>query len=158
MEWQQVCAEPNLQNLPYHIELNKQGQLIMSPASIKHVFYQGEIITILNQILTTGKVVPEFPVETSDGTKVVDVAWLTKQQVELVKEKISSSIAPLICIEVLSLSNTDKEMMQKKKLYFEKGAKEFWLCDENGLISFYNQKRKLKRSQLAPEFPQQIEI
>lgn len=158
MEWQQVCADPNLQNLPYQIELNKQGQIIMSPASIKHVFYQGEIITILNKILTEGKIVPEFPVETNDGTKVVDVAWLTKQQAESVKENISSSIAPLICIEVLSPSNTNKEMMQKKKLYFETGAKEFWLCDENGLISFYNKKRKLKRSQLAPDFPQQVEI
>lgn len=48
--------------------------------------------------------------------------------------------------------------MQKKKLYFETGAKEFWLCDENGLISFYNKTRKLKHSQLAPDFPQQVEI
>ena len=41
MNWQQVCEDKTLHNLPYKIELNKQGQLIMSPASIRHVFFAG---------------------------------------------------------------------------------------------------------------------
>ena len=76
----------------------------------------------------------------------------------MVKDKVSSFIAPSICIEILSPSNTLKEMMQKKELYFEMGAEEFWLCDESGLINFYNKKRQIESSQLAPNFPLQVEI
>jgi len=158
MNWQQVCVDPNLQNLPYKIELNKQGQIIMSPASVKHVFYQREILLILEKMISDGKAVPEFPIETDEGTKVVDVAWLTNEQANLVKEDISSSIAPKICVEVISPSNTSQEMMNKKKLYFDRGAEEFWLCDKNGDIKFYGKIAELKKSQLAPDFPKSIEV
>jgi Uma2 family endonuclease len=158
MNWQQVCIDPNLQNLPYKIELNKQGQIIMSPASVKHVFYQREILLILEKMISDGKAVPEFPMETDEGTKVVDVAWLTNEQANLVKEDISSSVAPKICVEVISPSNTIQEMMNKKKLYFDRGAEEFWLCEKNGDIKFYGQIGELKKSQLAPDFPKSIEV
>ena len=39
MNWQEVCANPALQNLPYKMELNQQGQIIMSPASVLHVIF-----------------------------------------------------------------------------------------------------------------------
>jgi len=40
MNWQEVCTNPALQNLPYKMELNRQGQIIMSPASVRHVIFQ----------------------------------------------------------------------------------------------------------------------
>ena len=49
----------------------------MSPASIRLVFLQAEIISLLRDNMNTGKIVPGFPVETSDGVKVADVVWLT---------------------------------------------------------------------------------
>jgi hypothetical protein len=36
MNWSQVCADPRLANLPYKIELDKTGKIIMSPAGKKH--------------------------------------------------------------------------------------------------------------------------
>jgi len=33
MNWQQVCENPTLKDLPFKIELNTFGQIIMSPAS-----------------------------------------------------------------------------------------------------------------------------
>lgn len=158
MNWQQVCKSQELQNLPYKIELNRQGQIIMSPASVKHVLFQGKIIGLLNALGVEGLVVPEFPVATRDGVKVADVALLTLEQVALVGEYIASSIAPLLCIEVLSPSNTLLEMEHKKELYFTQGAEEFWLCDESGIISFYDKKGQLPYSKLVVDFPLKLKL
>ena len=156
MNWQQVCENPDLQNLPYKIELNRQGQIIMSPASVKHVLYQARIIKLLNQSEDERIAVPEFPIETHEGVKVADVALLTPEQVSAVENYVSSAMAPLVCIEVLSPSNTQIEMNHKKQLYFEKGAEEFWLCDQNGDISFYDKGGQLTASQLVLEFPSKL--
>jgi hypothetical protein len=82
MNWQEVCMDRVLQNLPYKIELNRQGQIIMRPASVRHVLFQARIIALLNKLDTERLVVPEFPVETGDGVKVVDVGLLTIRAVQ----------------------------------------------------------------------------
>jgi Uma2 family endonuclease len=158
MDWQQVCEDKSLHNLPYKIELNKQGQVVMSPASVRHVFFQAEIIGLLRDSLPDGKVVPEFPIETREGIKVADVAWLTLEQSEAVKNNISSAFAAVICVEVLSPGNTSDEMMQKKTLYFAGGAEEFWICDLEGNMSFYQKSGQIALSNLVPDFPRLIVI
>jgi len=30
MRWEEICADPSLQNLPYKIELNREGLILMS--------------------------------------------------------------------------------------------------------------------------------
>lgn len=158
MNWQQVCEDKTLHDLPYKIELNKQGQVVMSPASIRRVFFQAEIMSLLRDHLDAGKIVLEFPIETSDGVKVADVAWLTKEQSEAIRNNISSSFAPMICVEVLSSSNTSLEMARKKALYFEKGAVEFWLSDQEGAMSFYDKNGQIQQSTLVPGFPANVVI
>ncbi len=44
MNWEQVCRDTILHNLPYKIELNQWGQIIMSPASIWHIDFQDRIV------------------------------------------------------------------------------------------------------------------
>jgi len=60
-------------------------------------------------------------------------------------------------VEILSPGNTHEEMMAKKRAYFAAGAQEFWLCDEEGEMSFYLRSRKVQKSRLVPEFPERIE-
>jgi len=50
MKWEEVCENPQLQNLPFKIELNKWGQIVMSPVRIKHSFYQGRIQRLLEWV------------------------------------------------------------------------------------------------------------
>ena len=47
-------------------------------------------------------------------------------------------------------------MTFKRDLYFQAGAKEVWLCDRVGNMTFYNVEQQLERSQLVSSFPQQI--
>ncbi|MCI5150128.1 MAG: Uma2 family endonuclease, partial [Candidatus Electrothrix sp. MAN1_4] len=47
MDWASVIANPYLQNLPFKIELNKWGKILMSPASNHHGILQSEAVVYL---------------------------------------------------------------------------------------------------------------
>jgi Uma2 family endonuclease len=156
VKWEEVCEHKQLQNLPFKIELNKWGQIIMNPVKIKHSFYQGRIQGLLQSLLFGGEVMPECAINTSDGVKVADVVWCSQERFNQIENEISASIAPDICIEVKSTSNSLDEMLFKKNLYLEAQALEVWLCNEQGKIRFYNEQGELEQSLLVPDFPQQI--
>ena len=156
MKWEEVCENKQLQDLPFKIELNKWGQIVMSPVKVKHSFYQGRIQRLLESLLLNGEVMPECAIDTSDGVKVADVVWCSADRFDQIQDEISASIAPEICIEVKSTGNTFGEMEFKKQLYFAAQAMEVWLCTEEGEIKFYNEQGELAQSLLVPAFPQQI--
>jgi Uma2 family endonuclease len=156
MYWQEVCEHPSLKDLPFKIELDKIGKIIMSPTKVYHSFYQAELSALLREHLKNGTTLVECAIKTSQGTKVADVAWVFKKRLKIIRHEIQCSIAPEICIEVLSTSNSKKEMQIKRALYFEAGAIEVWLCNQQGRLTFYNSNGKLKKSQLAPDFPKNI--
>ncbi len=158
MNWQQVCEHPKMKDMPFKIELNERGQIIMSPVKAYHSIYQGEISYILRSILKKGKALVECAVKTRKGTKVADAAWASQQRLEIIKHETECSVAPEICVEVLSESNTDDEIQEKKQLYFENGAQEVWICTEHGDISFFYPEGEKEKSALAPDFPKKIEI
>ena len=158
MNWQQVLEDKSLRDLPYKIELNKWGQIVMRPAKSRPANFQGEIEHLLRTLKPGGRVFPECPVNTSDNVKVADVVWLSVERYAKVKDQDVYETAPEICVEILSESNTQSEMMQKKQLYIEKGALEFWLCDDQGRMSFHIASGALATSQLVPGFPAQVQI
>lgn len=40
MNWQEVCEHPSLKNLPFKIELNEYGNIVMSPVKVYHSAFQ----------------------------------------------------------------------------------------------------------------------
>jgi Uma2 family endonuclease len=158
MDWLEVTEHPSLRDLPFKIELNEYGAIVMSPVKLNHSVYQGEIGYFLRVMRPDGKVSVEFAVATPQGTKVADVAWISHERWQSLKGKTEADIAPEVCVEVLSASNTDDEIKTKRKLYFAQGANEVWACDPYGQMSFYNAKGRLKRSVMFPDFPDHIEI
>lgn len=158
MNWQEVCEHPSLKDLPFKIELDENGRIIMSPVKLYHSIFQGEIEFLLRSSLKNGKAMPECAIKTSKGTKVADVAWVSSDLLAKIKHEFEASIAPEICVEILSSSNSKKEMAEKRELYFEAGAKEVWLCDENGAMSFFNSRQQLNQSELVPSFPLKIDL
>jgi Uma2 family endonuclease len=153
MEWSQVLADPSLHDLPYKIETNEYGQIVMSPAKIEHCDFQGDIYSLLKEHLPQGKPVCECPVQTSKGVKVPDVAWRSWQFFGKHRGENPYSAAPEICVEVLSESNTRAEIQMKQLLYFESGAVEVWTCDLKGKMTFFVAGVQASTSQLAPNFP-----
>ena len=108
--------------------------------------------------MQTGTVIAECSVETSEGTKVADVAWASTQFILTNKDMTPFVEAPEICIEILSPSNNAAEMDEKKELYFARGCKEFWVCDSEGNIKFYKYTGELEHSPIFSEFPHVVEI
>ncbi len=158
MDWKEVTENPYLRDLPFRIELNEWGHIVMNPVKLNHSAYQDEISHLLKNINPDGRTLVECAIWTRKGTKVADVAWFSDERWKKQKGKTEATIAPEICVEVLSMSNSAYEMDVKRKLYFEQGAKEFWICDEYGNISFYSPKRKLAKSKMFPEFLNRVEI
>ncbi|MDD2725434.1 MAG: Uma2 family endonuclease [Methylovulum sp.] len=158
MNWQEVCEHPSLQDLPFKIELDENGKIILSPAKVYHSFFQGEIAFLLHSLLKDGKTLTECAIKTSKGTKVADVAWASMDVWAIIKTQTEASIAPEICVEIISDSNTQQEMVEKRQLYFEAGAKEVWMCDEQGDMSFYNTQDQLIHSELVSGFPLKIDV
>ena len=156
MTWVEACNDKSLQNLPYKIELNRQGKLLMSPTRNKHGFFQGEIAHLLRKFLAQGQVIVECAIDTSEGTYVADVCWVSQERFKIIVEEISSSIAPEICVEVWSPSNTAEEIEMKRRLYLGKGAIEFWYCDDQGVVTPFDASGQLAKSKLCPEFPKQV--
>ena len=156
MTWQDVLEHPSLQDLPFKIELNEWGQIVMSPASNRHSNVQAEVALLLKQSLPEGRIFTECSVDTPKGVKVADVAWASEAFIEKYGYETPYPKAPEVCVEILSSSNTTAEIEEKTMLYLAKGAKEVWICDLEGRLSFHGNEGVLAGSNLAPDFPSQI--
>jgi Uma2 family endonuclease len=154
--WAQLQADPELARLPYRIETDRLGRILMSPPPAPaHGKKQNRIGTLLEQLLPTGHVVTECPVSTADGVKAVDVAWLAPERGQETDAEVCLQRAPEICVEVLSPSNTAFEIREKVALYFEAGASEVWICEQDGTLRFHfsTPPQVRERSELCPNFP-----
>lgn len=158
MTWEEVCADPNLHDLPYKIELRGWGKIVMHPIDASRGEYQAAIASRLHLLRPDGVVAISSPVETRDNTKVADVSWMSHQRHQQLQGADTYTVAPEICVEILSRDNTREEMMEKKDLYFVAGAEECWLCDVTGELSFLSPVGLLGRSVLCPEFPLRIAV
>ena len=156
---ERALEDPSLQDLPYKVETNKQGQIVLSLHKLRRGRAQFCIGNLLEELAGAGEVLVEATIETNDGVKVADVAWMSEAHWESMPEDAAvAPVAPEICVEVLSQANTAAEMEGKRRLYFERGAEEVWLCDENGRIAFYVQGEAapIKRSRRVPNFSASI--
>lgn len=157
--WAELASDRSLADLPNKIETNAYGQILMNPPPTgDHSFRQSAILLKLNDLLS-GRPLAECPISTIDGVKAADVGWYSIERYESVRGQAAFEQAPEICVEILSPSNTRREMSQKKRLYFEAGAREVWFCNENGEMEFYTLDRPDEtqtNSDLCKPFPPHI--
>src|SRR5579862_243048 len=156
MKWEQLCDDPSLENIPYRVELSRNGNLIMSPHRSYHSIFQSRIIRWLNQLLPEGEAMPECPIESETGAVVADVAWASPEKVKRNFDFASWAESPEIVVEVLSPSNTDDEIRGKRNAVFARGALEFWVCDRAGKLQFFGRRGNLPQSRFCPKFPHSV--
>ena len=156
--WEELQADPYLAKLPHRIETDRYGNIVMTPPpAMPHGVKQAQIAWLLRTLLPEGIAVTECPISTVDGVKATDVAWLAANR-SVDASKICLTIAPEICVEIKSPSNSDEELREKAALYFEAGAKEVWICDTFGNTQFLNAPSiRIARSAICPEFPLHIQ-
>ncbi|SEH04798.1 Uma2 family endonuclease [Candidatus Venteria ishoeyi] len=151
MDWANVINNPYLKDLPFKIELNKWGKILMSPASNHHGILQSEAVFYLRNQLPAGRVIVECSINTADGVKVADVAWASHEFMQANGETTPYQQAPEICIEIVSPSNTQAEMDEKIQLYLERGAVEVWICQSDGVVRHFSREGQLTQSGLTKE-------
>jgi Uma2 family endonuclease len=156
--WNEILADPVLAKLPYRIETDQHGHILMSPPPAPlHGRRQMNIGLLLDQLLPHGQTVSECPVSTAGGVKAIDVAWLAPERTENIHQLTLFERAPTVCIEILSPSNSAAEIEEKRALYFDAGATEVWVCDLHGSMAFFvASDRRQDDSVLCPAFPKWI--
>src|SRR5579871_3037485 len=121
MTWPELCENKLYRDLPGKIELNGRGQIIMSPTYKYHGKFAFLIARKLDELLPEGEVVVECAVETADGVKEADAAWRSPPLAKATEGAFACKPAPEICVEVLSPSNSEEEMMEKRLLFIGAG-------------------------------------
>ncbi len=146
MQWSEVLADPSLRDLPYKIELDELGRIVMSPASNRHGILQAKLVRLLARLFNEGEILVECSVATHAGVKVADVAWMSSEFGSRHGEVTPFPAAPELCIEVVSPSNSTVEMTEKIHLYLGYGAREIWIVSEAGDIRLFGPEGKRELS------------
>lgn len=158
--WKEICADPIPGAHDCRVETDRFGHtIVMSvPPSYEHGGFQSGLVCEFRRHLREGEVVTECPISTSEGVKAADVIWISAARKKRALRQGLLVMAPEICVEVLSPCNTREEMLEKKRLYFEAGAKEVWYCDLSGRMHFYlhTAPGKPAMSALCPHFPRKV--
>jgi len=151
--WREIVRDPALRDLPYKVETNAQGQLILSPHTNRHSHLQTALFLLLQAHAPNGHVSIEYAIATPRGVKSADVVWMSEaRKTKMQKTGDPTTLAPEICVEVMSTSNTEAEMQEKRALYRSVGAKEVWIVDQEGQIHFFADEA-LDASSIAPDCP-----
>ena len=128
----------------------------MSPTKNYHGFFASRINRWLERLMADGSTGNEIGVVTAKGVKVPDSVWVWPERFRTIFGEAASSVAPEICVEIVSAANSPKEFAQKRELYFQAGAKEVWTCDAEGVMRFFTPQGEVRRSGLCPKFPKCI--
>jgi Uma2 family endonuclease len=157
--WSELQHDRELARLPYRIETDRFGRIMMSPPPASdHTKRVAKILRRMHELFSAGEVLAETAISTTDGVKVAEAAWLASDRAHELDSGPCLVRAPEICIEVLSPSNSTAEMDEKRALYFEAGAIEVWFCQADGTIEFYlaQDSPRSAQSNLCAAFPDRI--
>jgi Uma2 family endonuclease len=157
--WKRAVENPSFEDLPYKVETDAHGRLVLHPTFFYHTSHQGRIRDLLiHHTEGAGRVFEEIAVETEGGVKVPDVAWFSGERLRSFADDVyAAPVAGEICVEVWSETNTEAEIAEKRRLYLSAGAEEVWVCDLDREMTFYDADGKIPRSRLVPDFPSSID-
>ncbi len=156
MEWSEVLGNPALQNLPFKIELDKFGKLLMSPATNKHGMMQMDIGIALKSKCPQGRVISECSIQTPEGVKVADVVWASDAFIAEWGTVTPFPRAPELCVEIVSPPNSREEMRIKTELYLGAGAQEVWIVYLDSHMDIFNADGQMGSSEFSEGIQEQI--
>ncbi|QEP43622.1 Uma2 family endonuclease [Ectothiorhodospiraceae bacterium BW-2] len=149
MEWSEVVDNPMFANLPFKIELTRFGKVLMSPASNEHGYIQSRLVTQFGK-KENGIVITECSIQTAEGVKVADVAWLSDDFVKQHGFTTPYPKAPELCVEIMPPSNSMVEMNEKIQLYLATGAVEVWVVHGLDKIECHSKSGIIEQSNIFP--------
>ena len=114
-----------------HLHSNLEGA---SGPSARRGELIGAISALLARSLPNGHVLVDVPIETKDGIRKADVAWISNARRATLCREPAYSGAPEICVHLKSNETNDNEFFKNRNLLMKAGAKENWICSCDGVI------------------------
>lgn len=150
VRYEKLCDDPCMAKVPGKIEIDVWGRVMMTPPpAYKHGLVQGRLVQLLGG-LRDGQVGVETPIATSAGLFSADITWSSDAFVRAHAREIALQQAPELCIEVVSPSNSRKELTDKRDAYLASGAKEVWIVyPKSKRCEFFDRRGKLQRSSFS---------
>lgn len=142
VKWQELMDNPFFRNIPYKVELNKYGTILMSPASNWHGILQFNVGSEIKARKKSGVIIVECSILTGEGVRVADVAWASDEFFAEFGDKTPYPKAPEICVEIKSPANSCAEMEEKPVFIWKRVRTKFGLWTNKAkLISFRTQEK-----------------
>jgi Uma2 family endonuclease len=113
-------------------ELRHGEPVIVAPPKLKHLSVQRRLRRLLEAAAgETGLVDAEFGFKAlPEGEyRIADLTFVSRARWQTADLNGYFEGAPELVVEILSPSNTKKEMLDKRKLCLENGSLEFWIVD-----------------------------
>lgn len=143
-----LCDDPCYANVPGKIELDAWGRMVMTPASVYHGVLQGRLCRRLAAL--GGEVIIEAPIVTRTALFVADLAWASSAFMSAHGAETPLTRAPELCIEIVSPTNSVKELREKIAAFLECCALEVWIVyPQSRRIEVHGLQGPLPRSQYA---------
>jgi Uma2 family endonuclease len=138
-------------------ETNARGQIIVNPPiGFRHADRADKISTAIKASLPGWRVWPELGLHTADGVKAPDFSVAPPDFTVDADARGFLLRAAVLCVEIMSPSNNWEEMRHKTLLYLAAGAKEVWVCDDNGDLHFFDGTGEVRQSAMVAEMPKRI--
>jgi len=149
--WQHLADDRLVAAIPGKVELNEKGAIEVSPPTTRHAFLEAFLVRELARQRPEGTTFTECPVETDIGMRAPDVVWASPEFMALHRDEKQFRVAPELCVEVLSPSNTRPEMAEKSAAYLAAGAHEVWLVGDDGVPEIHTSAGRVSTSTLGFE-------
>jgi ABC-type polysaccharide/polyol phosphate transport system ATPase subunit len=117
----------------------------------------GAVAKLLSSSLPSGRVLVDLPVETRNGIKTVDVAWISEARYQAVRGEKSYVGAPEICVHMINVHRSTSVVSQEVPALFGAGAVENWICGPAGYLSVMRA-HPGDEQRLIPGLPQVIPL
>jgi|SRR5437762_3584830 len=152
LRYRDLCDNPCFTNVPGKIEIDVWGRLVMTPPSYYHGVVQGRLCRSLAAL--GGEVGVETAIATATGLFVADVTWASDQFMRAHAGDIALEQAPELCIEVVSPSNSRKELQEKTQAFLAAGAQEVWIVyPKSKRCEVYGKQGLIERSRFPVDLP-----
>jgi Uma2 family endonuclease len=137
-----AAAEPSLMTVEQYNAVPSRADVItelhwgqvvtLTRSKMKHAKLQSRLVRLLRPNAEHLGVVESevaFRALAEYDLRGADVAFVSRERWDATPDDDNLQGSPELVIEVLSPSNTEREMQEKATLYLATGAQEFWLVD-----------------------------
>jgi hypothetical protein len=114
----------------------------------------GAISALLARELPNGHVLVDVPIQTHDGIRMADVAWISDARRSTLCREPAYSGAPEICVHLPGPERAESEVNKTMAILFKTGAVENWLVDVIGNIKTF----RFSVSEQKRYFPELLKI